>query len=78
MWPGHQRTRAESPLEAVLPALAQARAGRRARGWGPSCRPTSPTPFLERSAPQASRRALSLGRLEQVAFCEVHCSLARR
>lgn len=79
VWPGHQRTRSESLLEMILPALAQAGEGRRARGWGPAAAlHPPPPPILERSAFQASRRALSLGRLEQGAFCEVQCSLAGR
>lgn len=58
--------------------LKLGRAGGQGVG-GPAAAPHSPTtPLLERSASQASRRALSLGRLEQGAFCEVHCSLAGR
>ena len=41
---GPSGDRAESLLEAVLLALAQAGEGRRARGWGPSCSPTSSLP----------------------------------
>lgn len=52
--------------------------GQEGKGWGPAAAFSPTPPLLERSAPQASRRALSLGRLEQEASCEVHCSLARR
>lgn len=53
--------------------------GQEGKGLKPSCSlPPPPHPLLEKSAPQASRRALSPGRLEQEASCEVHCSLVRR
>lgn len=77
-WPGHHRMRAESLLGVALLALAQAVEVRKEGSWGPNCSPTSPTPRLEKSAPQASKRALFLGRLEPGPFCRVQCSLAGR
>lgn len=56
--PGHPWPRAESPLQAVLPAMAANERGRRVRG--PAVAPLPPRPLLKRSAPQTSRRALSL------------------
>lgn len=70
--------RAESLLEVALLALAQAVEVRKEGSWGPNCSPTSPNPCLEKSAPQASKRSLFLGRLEPGTFCKVQCSLAGR
>lgn len=58
--------------------LKLGRAGGQRVGGPAAALHSPPPPLLERSASQASRRALSLRRLEQGAFCEVHCSLAGR
>lgn len=55
---GHPWPRVESPLQVILPAMAANPRGQKVRG--PAVAPLPPRPPLKRSAPQTSRRALSL------------------